>query len=171
MQSRFPVTRIISGGQTGADRAALDAAREAGCPHGGSLPRGRKTEDGPLPPCYVLRELASGSYARRTKQNVQDSDGTLICSHGALTGGSLLTRQLAENHMRPWLHIDFTSMTHEQAVNELQTWLSAHGIQVLNVAGPRASGDPHIYASVRLLLGRLLQSAPDMVEQAKGSLG
>ena len=159
MHSPFPVTMIISGGQTGADRAALDAARAAGCPHGGALPRGRKAEDGQLPPCYELRELESASYARRTEQNVVDGDGTLICSHGELTGGSLLTRQLAEKHGRPWLHLDFSSTSQEQAAEQLRAWLKGHGVRTLNVAGPRASGDPHIYAAVRQLLGHLLQAS------------
>lgn len=158
MDHRFPVTQIISGGQTGADRAALDAARAAGCPYGGALPRGRKTEDGPLPPCYEMVVLNSANYARRTEQNVIDSDGTLILSHGQLAGGSLLTRQLTEKHERPCLHVDFQMMDEEQALVALQGWIEKEQIAILNVAGPRASGDPRIYSAVRSLLTRLLQS-------------
>ena len=83
--------RIISGGQTGADQAALDAAIALGLPHGGWLPRGRKTESGPLPPHYSLRELRSARYRDRTDKNVRAADGTLICSFGPLGRGSALT--------------------------------------------------------------------------------
>jgi len=95
------IDKIISGGQTGADRAALDAAIELDIPHGGWIPKGRKTEDGGLPEKYHLKEMPTGSYAARTEQNVIDSDGTLIVSHGKLNGGSALTRRLAKKHKRP----------------------------------------------------------------------
>ena len=82
------ITKIISGGQTGADRAALDVAMAHGIPHGGWIPKGRKTEGGPLPTKYQLQEMPTNSYPERTEKNVVDSDGTLIISHGELTGGS-----------------------------------------------------------------------------------
>lgn len=160
MQDTFLVKKIISGGQTGADRGALDGAREMGCPHGGWLPDGRRTEDGPLPSCYHLRELQSRNYKKRTEQNVIDSDGTLICSHGKLTGGSLLTRQLAEKHQRPCFHVDFDIVVPEEALRVVSAWIQQNRIHVLNVAGPRASGDPAIYGTVKSLISALLRLPP-----------
>ena len=90
------IKKIISGGQTGADRAALDVAIKLDIPHGGWVPKGRKTESGPLPERYQFQEMGTRGYAERTEQNVLDSDGTLILSHGKLTGGSALTLRLAK---------------------------------------------------------------------------
>jgi len=146
------IKKIVSGGQTGADRAALDAAIELGIAHGGWLPRGRKTEDGILPDTYQLQEMPTDSYPARTEKNVLDSDGTLIVSHGDLTGGSLYTQEMAMKHGRPCLHIDLTNSNAFKAATEIHTWITRHGIKVLNVAGPRASEDPAIYeATVKLL--------------------
>ena len=89
------IKKIISGGQTGADRAALDVAIKFIIPHGGWIPKGRITEEGPLPDKYKLQEMSTSSYPVRTEQNVIDSDGTLIISHGELTGGSAYTRKMA----------------------------------------------------------------------------
>ena len=97
------VKKIISGGQTGADRAALDVAMELGIEHGGWIPKGRKTENGRLPNKYQLKEMPTASYSKRTEQNIIDSHGTLIISHGKLTGGSALTRRLAKKHKKPCL--------------------------------------------------------------------
>ena len=144
--------KIISGGQTGADRAALDAAIELNIPHGGWLPRGRKTEDGPLPDHYLLQEMATDSYKKRTEQNVIDSDGTLIVSFGSLTGGSALTESLALRHDRPCLILDLNEINTVEAVEAMQRWLERYRIHILNVAGPRASGSPSIYSAVRDLL-------------------
>ena len=93
--------RIISGGQTGADQATLDAATELGIPHGGWIPKGRLMETGPLPDKYQLQEMPTKSYPKRTEQNVIDSHGTLIVSHGKLTGGSKYTQDLAIKHKLP----------------------------------------------------------------------
>ncbi|NOX80909.1 MAG: hypothetical protein GXP57_07455 [Deltaproteobacteria bacterium] len=144
--------KIISGGQTGADRAALDAARELGLPHGGWLPRGRKTENGPLPRSYALEELDSPEYRPRTEKNVLAGDGTLIISFGPLTGGSALTENLARRHNRPCLHINLEETTDNQAAALIMAWLRRYRIATLNVAGPRASGDPRIYRAVLHLL-------------------
>ncbi|MEW5980171.1 MAG: putative molybdenum carrier protein [Acidobacteriota bacterium] len=127
-------------GQTGADRAALDAASEAGIPHGGWIPKGRLTEAGPLPERYQLKEMLTGSYEARTEKNVVDSDGTLIFSHGPLNGGSALTRSLAKKHGKPWIHLDLDQMTAAQAAQGVMFWVRGKGIRVLNVAGPRVSG-------------------------------
>ena len=92
--------KIISGGQTGADRAALDFAIKHNIPHGGWMPKGRKAEDGPLPDRYQLEEMPTASHRARTEQNVIDSDGTVIISHGILTGGSAYTAKMARKHSR-----------------------------------------------------------------------
>jgi len=139
------IKKIISGGQTGVDRAALDAAIKLGIDHGGWIPKGRLTESGPLPPEYHLKETRSASYADRTEQNVLEGDGTLILSRGPLTGGSDYTREMAFKHGRPWLHVDLNRTAAFQAAVAIHNWISAEGIQILNVAGPRASKDPKIY--------------------------
>ena len=97
------IEKIVSGVQTGADQAALDAAIKLGISHGGWIPKGRITEEGTLPDKYHLQEMPSGSYEKRTEQNVLDSDGTVIISRGKLTGGSALTQKLAKKHIRPCL--------------------------------------------------------------------
>jgi hypothetical protein len=144
--------QLISGGQTGADRAALDAAIALGLPHGGWLPKGRKTEAGPLPPHYRLQELDSPRYRDRTERNILSADATLICSYGPLTGGSALTEALAIRHDRPLLHVNFDHMPMEAAVTLAQRWLDVLKPNVLNVAGPRASSEPRIYEAVYQLL-------------------
>ncbi len=151
------IHKIVSGGQTGADRAALDAAVELGRSYGGWLPKGRKTEDGPLPLRYKMQEMTSGDYRRRTEKNVVDSDGTLIISHGALTGGSLLTLKFAEKKKRPCLHIDCELYPPDKAKPVIEQWLCQNAIRVLNVAGPRGSGDPVIYDVVKNIVSWLLQ--------------
>src|SRR5947209_4182665 len=100
------IAKIVFGGQTGADRAALDFAIEHGIPHGGWCPKGRKAEDGPIHERYKLQEHASGQYLNRTEQNVIDSDGTVIITiRPKLTGGSKRTAEFARKHQKPWLHI------------------------------------------------------------------
>lgn len=156
MQTEPRITKIVSGGQSGADRAALDAAIEMGRSYGGWLPKGRKTEDGPLAACYQLQEMKSGGYSTRTEQNVIDSDGTLLFSHGPLSGGSLLTRKLAAKQKRPCLHIDCSEVEQDAALTRIEEWLTTNGIGIVNVAGPRASGDPAIYAVVKTLMTKAL---------------
>ena len=112
------IERIVSGGQTGCDRAAFDAALALGIPLGGWVPRGRLDEDGVIPARYPnLREAASAEPAVRTEHNVRDSDATLLLSHGPLIGGSALTRQLCEQWERPWLHVDLSRPAVERAAN------------------------------------------------------
>ena len=146
------IQKIISGGQTGADRAALDFAIMHGIPHGGWIPKGRKTEDGTLPEKYLLQEMPTGSYSKRTEKNILDSDGTLIVSHGLLTGGSALTTGFAEHHGKPWIHIDLEITSYPEAARMIQEWVGRNGIKIMNVAGPRASKDPMIYQAVMELL-------------------
>ena len=139
------IEKIISGGQTGADRAALDIAIKLNIPHGGWIPKGRKTEDGILPDKYQLKEMPTANYPARTEKNLLDSDGTLIISYGNLTGGSALTRKLAKKHDRPWIHVDMDQMPISDAAEMVKSWIERNDIQVLNVAGARASKNPEIY--------------------------
>jgi len=149
------VQRIISGGQTGADRAALDWAIENGVPHGGWSPKGRKAEDGPIDAKYDLQETPRADYLQRTEWNARDSDGTVIFSIATvLTGGSKKTVDLARKHRKPVLQLSRSagSFAPEQ---ELLRFLREHHIQVLNVAGPRASKEPEIESFVRAVLDKV----------------
>lgn len=151
------IKKIVSGGQTGADQAALDLAIKLGFPHGGWIPKGRITENGPLPERYHLQEMADDSYSSRTRQNVIDSDGTLIISHGELTGGSDYTQHMAIEHHRACLHIDLNTTNVSAGSKKIRGWLDKNKIKVLNVAGPRASKDPLIYDSVSSILEKVLR--------------
>lgn len=146
------VEKIISGGQTGADRAALDFAIDNDIPYGGWLPKGRKTEDGPLSEKYHLQEMPTGNYSKRTEKNVLDSDGTVIVSHGFLTGGSALTREFAIQHRKQFIHIDMNELSLQEAGERLSSWLIEKEIKILNVAGPKAGKDPKVYDAALLLL-------------------
>jgi hypothetical protein len=147
------MVKIISGGQTGVDRAALDVALELKLPCGGWCPRGRKAEDGVLPAHYPLVETASEIYAERTERNVRDSDGTLVLLAGQPTGGTKLTIELAARHHKPCLVVEFSN---DAAPAIIQDWIRQNQIQVLNVAGPRESQAPGIYAQACTLLRRVL---------------
>lgn len=146
------IRKIISGGQTGADQAALDAAIKLGIPHGGWIPKGRLTERGTLPDKYKLTEMPDPSYAARTEQNVIDSNGTIIISHGPLSEGSEYTRQMAIKHHRPWLHIDLNQTPAFKSATLINSWINSNNLEILNVAGPRASKDNQIYAAVLKLV-------------------
>ena len=146
------IKKIVSGGQTGADRAALDVAIKLGIPHGGWVPKGRKTESGPLPNRYQLQEMETGSYPDRTEKNVFDSDGTLIFSHGKLAGGSALTLRMAKKHGRPWLHVDLDRVNTLDAAHLINSWIIRYGVRILNVAGPPGSKDPSIYKTTSKVL-------------------
>ncbi len=148
--------KIISGGQTGADRGALDGAISCSFAYGGAVPAGRKCEDGPLPQNYLMEELASEQYRDRTEKNVADADATLIVSHGALTGGSALTEKIARRLSKPCLHIDFNQASMAEALDKTAHWVEHHRVCVLNVAGPRSSSDPQIYELTRLLVVSLI---------------
>jgi putative molybdenum carrier protein len=149
------IVKIVSGGQTGADRAALDWAIDHGIPHGGWCPAGRLAEDGAIPECYALQEVpdGGGGYRRRTKANVRDSDATLIVSiEPVLSGGSKETALFAQRLAKPWLHVH-PAMDWRQA---LRAWLDATPITVLNVAGPRASREADVGAFTTTVLDELL---------------
>lgn len=148
--------KIISGGQTGADRAALDVAIKFNIEHGGWIPKGRRAEDGPLPMKYQLREMDTTDYRERTKQNIMDSHGTLILSHGNLTGGSRLTKTFAKVINRPNCHIDLLDTEEFEASIILKSFIMENQIQILNVAGPRLSHNPWIYKDVKTVMEVML---------------
>lgn len=132
--------KIVSGGQTGVDRGALDAALAVKFTCGGWCPEGRQLEDGTIPDRYPLLVLAGSGYRRRTLQNVRDSDGTLILFVGALTGGTKLTRDFCLREKKPLLTVDAAQVSVSGAVEGVQSFIAQYDVQVLNVAGPRASG-------------------------------
>lgn len=141
--------KIISGGQTGADRAALDWAIAHGVPHGGWCPAGRRAEDGVIPARYLLSETPGRNYRQRTTWNVRDSDGTLIISlRPQLEGGSKTTAEIAERLGRPWIHI----FPENAAGGALREFIQRHSIKVLNIAGPRESTQPGVAAFVTTIL-------------------
>ena len=140
---------VISGGQTGVDRGALDAALDAGVPCGGWCPAGRVAEDGVIPARYPVMELRDGGYDERTHKNVEDSDGTLIITFGAASGGTARTIEICRKLGRPYLIVDAASLTFEEALCQAVRFVREEDIRRLNVAGPRASGEPrgHDYAA------------------------
>lgn len=142
----LPLCRIISGGQTGVDRGALDAALAAGIPHGGWCPAGRRAEDGRIPDLYQLTELTSADYALRTEQNVMDSDGTLILHTGEFGSGTELTLRMTAKHRKPCLQVHLDASPNPTAVRQ---WLTDHQIEILNCAGPRESNSPGIQTATR----------------------
>lgn len=151
------IEKVISGGQTGADQGALDAAIALGVPHGGWIPKGRKTEIGQLPKKYHLKEMVSSSYPKRTEKNVLDSNGTLILTHGRLTGGSSLTKKYAVQHGLPWLHVNLEKISIAEATAMVRTWATENKIKVLNVAGSRESKSPGIHDATHAILLNVLE--------------
>jgi hypothetical protein len=143
---------ILSGGQTGTDRTALDWAIRHRIVHGGWCPRGRAAVDGPIACRYQLRETESGGYRQRTKRNVQDSDATLILSTGALDGGTLQTLRFAHALRKPHLLIQLEEATAEESAKVITAWLIEGQFTTINIAGPREEKRPGIYALVAAVL-------------------
>ena len=156
MKAEIRRLKLISGGQTGADRAALDVALTLSLPIGGGCPKGRRAEDGMIPDRYPLTETPEADYDTRTRRNVEDSDGTLILNLGTLDGGTALTVKLARQMGKPCLMVALEDGIEPTAFQE---WLDAHPIAVLNVAGPRESKRPGVYAAACRLLDTLLQDS------------
>jgi hypothetical protein len=146
------IKKIISGGQTGADRAALDFALEFDIPTVAGFRKGERQRAGPIPEKYQLQEMPTDSYAARTEQNVINSDGTLIFSRGQPTGGTAYTLKVARIHKKPLLHVDVNLPTSYDAASLILSWIRKFKIEVLNVAGPRASKVAKIYGEVFRIL-------------------
>ncbi|MFN3190977.1 MAG: putative molybdenum carrier protein [Aureliella sp.] len=153
----YGVTRIVSGGQTGVDRAALDFAIASQIEHGGWCPKGRLAEDGTIPQFYALTETESREYRVRTERNVVDSDGTLLLYRNRLSGGTLLTHRYAKQHQRPVCRVRLERPGNWLAVIE---WLKEHEIRILNVAGPRESSNPGVAADALRALEALQTACP-----------
>ena len=146
------IRRIVSGGQTGVDRAALDAAVARDLEIGGWCPRGRLAEDGEIPSRYPLTETDSRDYAVRTEANVRDSDATLVVCRGRITGGTAFTLECARRLGRP-SHV--WTLGWPGAIEGTCAWLRSIAPDVLNVAGPRESGEPGIHEEAVVALARL----------------
>ncbi|GAM08825.1 CCA-adding enzyme [Geobacter sp. OR-1] len=152
--SQSTIAKLISGGQTGVDRAGLDVAMRHGIPAGGHCPRGRRAEDGTIPECYPLTETSSPDYAVRTRMNVREADATLILNLGELDGGTRLTAEYAAKRNKPCQIVQLDRKSHSAA--DTADWLSAHRVAILNIAGPRESKRPGIYGKSVAFLERLL---------------
>jgi hypothetical protein len=151
--SGVAVRKVVSGGQTGVDRAALDVARELAIPCGGWCPRGRRAEDGPIPESYLLQETPSAAYPERTAWNVRDSDGTLVVARGRPRGGTALTVSIARRAAKP---VMVANLEGGASVSEIRKFILSNEIRVLNVAGPRESEAPGIHDQAAALLREVL---------------
>lgn len=146
------ITKIISGGRTGAERAALDAAIKLSITHGGWAPVGRKVENGQLPGKYKLKEMLTSSHPKLKERNILDSDGTLVISRGDLTDDLLLTKKIAKEKQRPWFHIDIDIVHAFGAAAITSEWVAENEIKILNIAGPTESENPEIYRHTMKIL-------------------
>ncbi len=160
---QYLVETIVSGGQTGVDRAALDVAIELGIPHGGWCPKGRLAEDGRIPDEYHLRETESREYPVRTEMNVKDSDGTLILRKGPADRGTALTQRLANQHEKPVYVVDL-ARNERTAVQKVRAWIQDSEIRKLNVAGPRESSKEGSHVAARAFLLALLVGVPERLK-------
>lgn len=149
------IAKIVSGGQAGVDRAALDAAIELGVHHGGWCPKRRLAEDGPIPVRYAVRETPSSDYPQRTEWNVRDSDGTLVLISGQMGGGTRLTIQIAQRLGKPHLVVELDAGF---VAAEIDPWVETNRIAVLNVAGPRETTSPGCYEKARAVMLAFLKA-------------
>ena len=156
----FP-KKIISGGQTGADRAGLDAALELGIPIGGYVTKGRRSEDGQVPAHYPLIELSTYDYPTRTEKNILESDATLLFTIKGLTGGSLLTQDLATRHKKTFMRINLDRLGDNVAADCIKEWLTKNPVNVLNIAGSRESKEPGVVEKrVKSILLKVFKVGP-----------
>ena len=149
------VEKIVSDGQTGVDRAALDVGLALGLALGGWCPRGRRAEDGRIPDRYPLVETPERNYPTRTRRNIEDSNGTLILNLGTLDGGTALTVAHARQIGKPCLIVALEEGIEPATFRE---WLAANHIAVLNIAGPRESKRPGVYDAACRCLASLFRS-------------
>ena len=138
--------KLVSGGQTGVDRAALDVALKHGIDCGGWCPAGRLDELGKIPDRYPVKALENAGFAERTLANVKDSDGTIVIHPGNLSGGSELTVTGCNQFQRPYAAIDAAANSPEDAAKLITDFVRTHGIDILNLAGPRETEWPEGYA-------------------------
>jgi hypothetical protein len=162
-QVSFRPVKIISGGQTGADRGGLIAAAILGYEHGGWVPKGRLAEDGKVPDCYPVTECESTDYRVRTKLNVQCSDATIVFSFEEVpTGGTKLTLKLVCEEKQPGMHMVLTKKSsiesNKRVAKAVREWLDEKEPRVLNVAGPRESKAPGIKDCVAEVMLLVLQT-------------
>ena len=153
-------TKIISGGQTGSERAALDVAIKFNIPYSGWVPLGRNAEDGPISNKYQLQEMPITSYFRKTEQNVLHADGNLIISHGSLSRSCAYTKMIALKHVLPWYHVNLTKTAIFQAALLILQWIEINKIRVLNVTGSKASEKSTIYEDVKNVLEAMVLLEP-----------
>ena len=151
--------RIVSGGQTGVDRGALDAALAAGFPCGGWCPQGREAEDGAIPHRYPVTTLPGANYLERTRQNVIGSDGTVVICFGELSGGTLKTVEFCDRFGKPVVVLDGNALAPDAAASKAAAFVSSHAIRILNVAGPRESGHTGARTYAEQVIGLLLRAA------------
>ena len=161
------ISRIISGGQTGVDRGALDFAIARGIAHGGFCPKGRRSESGRIPAAYALTECSSSGYRMRTVLNVQHSDGTLILTIGRPEGGTRKTICFCIEHHKPKLIVD---LRHRLKPQEFAGWIRAHDIRILNIAGPRESKHPGLGRQTTKVLSRLFAALDRRTGSTRRSL-
>jgi len=164
------LSKIVTGGQTGVDRGALDAALEAGFPCGGWAPEGRTAEDGPIHERYPLQVLAGAGYEERTLKNVLDSDGTAILYIGTLEGGTRQTMVHCVEHGKPFELVDASRAGPRDAAAKLAAFIERHRLAVLNIAGPRASKWPEAYQYAHSTLRHLLSARGGPVIPAKAGI-
>lgn len=156
--SNFVLAKIISGGQTGVDQAALAAAIAVGIDHGGWCPAGRRSERGRIPDVFQLTETVDRNYTVRTEKNVIDSDATMILFRDTLSGGTLLTERLTLKHDRPCLCVDLNlDNAYGESIDRIKAWLDRYSIETLNVAGPRESTSRGIQLQAETFLKQMLE--------------